>query len=368
LLHKDPDIEWAEPVFIYKTGATPDDPIYDTEQEDYLELINLENAWEISTGSSDVVVAVIDSGVNYDHEDLENNIWANPGEELNGEDDDDNGFIDDIRGWDFVDIDEDFVISGEDSGPADNDPMDFGGHGTHVAGIIGAQGNNSLGVTGVSWNVRIMPLRAGYYNTSNQGVVSYAPEALNYACNNGADIVNMSFGFPGPTYSYALMDAIDDCVEKGVLLIAGAGNSDSSITSYPAGYEDVIAVAAIYGYKNKIQKAGFSNFGIWVDIAAPGVGIYSTWVDDSNTTNNNYKSIDGTSMAAPIVSGIAALLKSAKPELTAYELSRHLYAYSRNISEDEPDYHMDLGAGLVQAVLDKETSDLPGMVKVVSLR
>lgn len=251
--------------------------------------INAQKAWDITKGSNSVVVAVIDSGVDYDHPDLKNNIWINNKEiPDNYIDDDSNGYIDDVNGWDFY--------------WNNNDPDDYNGHGTHVSGTIAAASNSS-GVVGVAPNVKIMPLR--FINSSGEGTVSDAIKAIDYATKMGAKILNNSWG--GASYSQALYDAIKN---SNTLFVAAAGNdglnTDNSPT-YPASYDlsNILSVAAI---DNKGNLASFSNYGVnTVDVAAPGVNIYST------TPYNSYQYYSGTSMATPHVSGEAALVFSKNP-------------------------------------------------------
>lgn len=259
--------------------------------------INAPEAWNIATGSAATIVAVIDTGVDYTHTDLASNIWANPGEVAgNGKDDDGNGYVDDIRGWNFV--------------SNNNNPMDDNGHGTHVSGIIGARANNG-GVVGVNWNVKIMPLK--FLDASGSGSLSNAIKALNYAVAKGARISNNSWG--GGGYDSALNNAINNARSQGHIFVAAAGNGgadgigdNNDITpSYPASYnlDNVISVAAVDRYGN---LASFSNYGATsVDLAAPGVSILST------VRSGGYATYSGTSMATPFVAGVAALVWSQNP-------------------------------------------------------
>ena len=359
-LKRDPNVEWAEPVITYSTESIqPDDPEYSNMNRQYLSLLNLEEAWSTNTGSRNVVVAIVDTGIDYLHEDLKDNIWTNNNEiPDNGIDDDGNGFVDDVHGWDFVSVDPGTVADGEDPGPPDNNPMDFQGHGTHVAGIVGAKGNNGIGVTGVAWDVSLMAVRAGYADGSGSGQLQTddIAAALYYACDNGADIINMSFGSAIP--SMVVKEALSYCSDKGVLLIAGAGNNSSNSLFFPAAYNNVLAVAAteIGNY-----KASYSNYGIWVDLAAPGTNIYST------TPGNTYGLMSGTSMATPIVSGMAALIKSQFPDSTAEDITLRLLATATPLSSIDSKYFEDLGTGIVKADLTTSTSILPTHVNVVSM-
>jgi len=256
-------------------------------------------AWPVSVNASEVIVAVIDSGIDPDHPDLLDAIWINTGEIAdNGIDDDNNGFIDDIYGWDFT-------------GEYDNTPQDEHGHGTHVAGTIAATRNNAEGIAGVANNVKIMTLR--FLDKQGNGITSWAINALEYAVANGAAISNNSWG--GGSYETPLYNAIAQAGNVGHLFVAAAGNSGSNTDSfpmYPAAYNlpNILSIAAI---NSSGGLAGFSNYGInTVDIAAPGVNILSTMSGDSENCPNAvtpcYVSWQGTSMAAPHATGIAAMM------------------------------------------------------------
>jgi subtilisin family serine protease/PKD repeat protein len=296
------DVLYAEPNYIYTAAGLPNDPLFNelwgmhntgqtggTDDSD----IDAPEAWDVFTGSPDVIVAVIDTGVDYNHEDLAVNMWRNEDEiPGNGIDDDGNGFIDDIYGYDFANN--------------DPDPQDDHYHGTHCAGIIGAAGNNNIGVAGVTHHVRIMA--AKFLDQSGSGPVSDAVEAIIYAVDNGAMILNNSWG--GSAYSYALADAIVYANDHGALFVAAAGNNyaDTDMEPfYPAGY-DVPNVMSIAATDHNDYKALFSNWGpTSVDLGAPGENILSTF------PGNQYALLSGTSMAAPHVSGAAALLKGYYP-------------------------------------------------------
>tara|TARA_Y100000590_G_scaffold470527_1_gene666045 strand:- start:5593 stop:6987 length:1395 start_codon:yes stop_codon:yes gene_type:complete len=271
------------------------------------EVVNSSGAWNISTGSEDVVVGVIDSGVDDQHPDLNENMWRNPNEIVNGKDDDGNGYIDDIYGWDFVD---------EDRFPRPGSV--YSSHGTHVAGTIGAVGNNGIGISGHAQTVKIMSLR--FLDSNGSGYTSDAIRAIDYGVRNGARILNNSWG--GSRQSRALKDAITRAQRAGVIFVAAAGNSGrnvSVIRSYPSGYShsNIISVAAS---TQDDRLASFSNFSKKrVDLAAPGVDIYST------STENGYETLSGTSMATPLVSGVVALMLSVKPDLTYLQVNQLLY-------------------------------------------
>jgi subtilisin family serine protease len=279
MFHNDPDVEYAEPNYLrYATATTPNDTFYsnlwgldnagDTD-------IDAPEAWDITTGNSNVVVAVLDSGVDYNHPDLSNNMWRNVGEIAgNGLDDDGNGKVDDVRGWDFVDD--------------DNDPIDSYDHGTHVAGTIAAEGNNGTGITGVVWTAQIMVLR--FLDAFGSGSVADAVEAIDYAIEKGARVINASYG--SYAYSIAERDAIVRARNAGILFVAAAGNdnwnNDSGTRHYPSSYDlaNIIAVAAT---DQSDSRAYFSNYGATsVDVAAPGTSILSSRPDRRTVWNDDF--------------------------------------------------------------------------------
>ncbi len=315
----DKNIEYAEPNYIAHTKSIPNDPLYSNQWAHS----NMQSAdgWSIETGTSSVVISIIDTGVDYNHEDLARNIWVNRGEDINhngvvdpgdfnGIDDDGNGYVDDIRGYDFVNLEQygyqSYCNTSEDCIEEDNNQMDFNGHGTHVSGIAAAVSNNNVGIAGTCWNCKIMPLRAGWSDVNGFGSLLYTDiiQAIYYAANNGAKVINMSFGGGN---SQAQKDALDYAYNQGIVLVAAAGNDISNLKSYPAGLDNVVSVSAI---NSDNSPAWFTNYGSWVDIAAPGVSILST------LPNNNYASWSGTSMATPYVAGLAGLVLSKNQNLT----------------------------------------------------
>jgi len=258
--------------------------------------IDAPEAWNLTTGSTDVVVAVIDSGVDYNHEELRANMWRNPGEILgNGIDDDGNGYVDDYHGIDAID----------NSG----DPMDDDGHGTHISGTIAAVGNNGIGVTGVCWNCKIMALR--FLSSDGGGAISDEIECIQYAVNRGVKIVSCSFG----EYSFARSEkaAIDAARNSGVLFIFAVGNdgeNNDTKPHYPSSYNSENIIAVGVSDRND-QLVSWSDYGLTtVDVASPGDDILST------EPNNGYQSESGSSTATPHVAGLAALLKSYNPSLS----------------------------------------------------
>lgn len=302
-------VRYAQPDYVVSLTRVPNDPsfsmqwgLHNTGQSGGTvgAHVGAASAWDVTTGSGRVIVAVIDTGVDYTHPDLAGNMWRNPGEVPgNGMDDDGNGFVDDVYGWDFANN--------------DNNPMDDNGHGTHVAGIIGAIGNNGLGVAGVAWRVQIMALK--FLNSSGTGQLSNAIRALNYAVAMGAHVSNNSYS--GGGYFQAFADAIAAAGRAGHIFVASAGNAGQNndvSPTYPASYnlDNIISVAAT---DRNDRLASFSNFGArTVDIAAPGVQIYSTY------RGGGYMSMSGTSMAAPFVAGAVALLRDLYPSWTYQQI------------------------------------------------
>ena len=306
----------AQPNYTYHLLAQPNDPIFTAGSLYGLNIISAPAAWDITTGSPSVVVAVSDTGIRYTHEDLSANIWTNPGEVPgNGIDDDGNGFIDDYYGWDFF--------------FNDSDPFDENGHGTHTAGTIGAVGNNALGVVGVNWLIKLMAIKI--YNSSGTGTTSAmlvsAYDYVRMMRQRGINIrvTNNSYGGCDEACGYdkATREAIDSMGDAGILNVFAAGNAGNDIDSapfYPASYTSpsIISVAAS---NQSDTRAGFSNWGKnSVDLAAPGVSIQSTWYSG----NSSYTALSGTSMATPHVTGAAALLAAYKPELSAASLKASL--------------------------------------------
>jgi len=308
-----PRVRFVEPNYIVHASRAPNDPHYpslwglhNTGQSGGVPGadIDAERAWNVSTGSRNIKVAVIDTGVDYNHPDLAANIWTNPGEIAgNGIDDDHNGFVDDVHGWDFAND--------------DNNPTDDVGHGTHVAGTIGAIGNNGVGVVGVNWQVTIVPVK--FLGSDGSGATSDAINAIDYATQIGARVMNNSWG--GGGFSQALLDAIRRANNAGALFVAAAGNNGTNndlTPAYPSNYDspNIIAVAAL---DRGDRLASFSNYGrTTVDLGAPGVAILSTF------PGGGYTALNGTSMAAPHVSGAAALLLSANPDLSVSQVRQRL--------------------------------------------
>ncbi|WII72995.1 S8 family serine peptidase [Bdellovibrio sp. 22V] len=329
-LSQNPLVDIVEPNYIYRINRAPNDPMLgqlwgmiNTGQQDSQRRagiagvdIGAEQAWDITTGSKDVIVAVIDTGLNYNHPDLKDNVWVNEAE-LNGQagiDDDGNGIVDDIHGANFVNA----------NAPTGN-PLDDHGHGSHCSGTIGATGNDGKGIVGVAWNVRIMGVK--FLSASGSGSLDGALKGIDYATKMGAKIMSNSWG--GGGYSETLKQAIERSNAAGALFVAAAGNesnNNDANPTYPATYDvpNVLSVAAV---DNRGQIASFSNYGRnKVHVGAPGVNIVSSITDSA------YDSWSGTSMATPHVSGMAVLLATNEPNLTNVEMKNRIIATSKPVA------------------------------------
>ncbi len=311
LLSQLPEIQAVQPNRVFHLDFVPNDPYL---QEQWaLSKIAAFSAWDVQRGAPHVAVAIIDTGIDYDHNDLAGNIWLNSREDVNGNgtadsadlngiDDDGNGFIDDIRGWDFTDAPN--YPDGGDFLDRDNDPMDESGHGTAVAGIIAATANNGIGIAGLAHPCRLMPLRA--FTSGGNGEEDDVASAILYAIHHGARVINMSWG--DVFVSRIIDDIIRYAESKGVIMVASAGNSATEQIHYPSGFAGVISIGAT---DDKDNLAGFSNYGATIDLVAPGVNIFTTAMD------NRYTTVNGTSFSAPYVSAAAALLLSQDSSLSA---------------------------------------------------
>jgi subtilisin family serine protease len=292
---KEKSVEYAEvdqPVFAQ--ASTPNDPLY-SNQLQVFNAIKASDAWEKYESQKEIVVAIVDSGIDFNHPDFKGNI---------------------IKGKNFV----------NDKLP----PMDINGHGTHVAGLVAATTNNRIGISSLAGNVKIMPIkvfeeRTGYMSTVIQGI--------KYAVDNGADIINLSLG----SYNnmQALSDAIDYAISKDVLVVGAAGNDNEEAFVYPAAYSNVLGVASVD--TNNLRKAAFSNFGEAIDVSAPGTSIFSTWI-------NGYQSMEGTSMSTGIVSSLGAMIRGNSPFLTGLQTKEVIESSAEPLTSD-----YNLGNGLINA-------------------
>jgi large repetitive protein len=327
-LGQDARVEFAEPNYLWHAAAVPNDALFN---QQYALMntgsflagkpgadIGATQAWDITTGGDDMVVAVIDTGVDLSHPDLAPNAWTNKREIANnGIDDDGNGYVDDVHGWNYV-----------TNSPKNYDDPDYDWHGTHVTGAIGAAGNNQIGVTGVAWHVKLMVLK---FLGPQTGSTADAVKAINYALDQkrrGQNVRVINASWAGTSESLALKNAIIDAGNNGILFVCAAGNGSinsdgidlESSPVYPAAWSaDVSTIIAVAAANNTDSFASFSNYGLTrVQVAAPGVFTIST------TPNGDYGYGQGTSMSAPVVTGVAALLFSHEPNLTAAEARRRI--------------------------------------------
>ena len=286
--------EYAVDNVKFHAFSMPNDPNIDKQWA--LKKVRAAEAWKKTVGSRDVVVAIIDTGIDWQHEDLKDAIWHNTDEIAdNGKDDDGNGFVDDVRGWDF---------HGNDANPTDETSARNPGHGTHCAGIVGAVGDNAIGVSGMSQQVTMMPVR--FLGADGSGNLMAGAKAIDYAVDNGAHIISASWGAAVPRSGVGpILEAIQRAEKAGVIFVAAAANdgrSNDTREVYPAnaGFPNVISVAASNADD---AKPSWSNYGkATVDLASPGADIYSTLV------GNKYDKLSGTSMATPLVAGLVALM------------------------------------------------------------
>ena len=357
----DPAVEHCEPDYKVRTAFVPNDPFLSSccsWGQGFADLWGLGQlgapaAWDVTRGSG-IVVAVVDTGIDYTHPDLAANVWTNPGEVPgNGVDDDLNGYVDDVHGWDFAD--------------GNADPLDDNYHGTHVAGTIAAVGDNAAGVVGVAFESRVMGVRM--LGTSGWGTISDAVRSIEYAVDNGADVINASWGLS--SFSQTLADAVAGAHAAGVVFVAAAGNHSRDVeTFFPASLPHAIAVAAATEQGN---RADFSNFGVQLDVAAPGGGdgpppnaerfpsrsILSLKSTATSTTirldqalilsqgGAEYLRLAGTSMAAPHVSGVAALVLAANPTYDVEQIRQVLRSTADDLGP--VGFDTDSGAGRVNA-------------------
>jgi subtilisin family serine protease len=363
-LAKDPNVLFAEFETINRLKYIPNDPLIS--QQYALGIMKCYEAWDYVTGGVDVTIGIADSGIKYNHPDLQDNIWVNTDEMTgitinwaagtisggNGIDDDANGKVDDVLGWDYY-------------GAQDNNPYQSyidNDHGTHVAGCAGAVFDNGIGGSGSCPEVNIMCLK-GASNTSPSTGISNGYEMMKYAAENGACVVNASWGGPASSLNYS-NSIVNYCTNLGCLVVTAAGNDN---LEHNAGYMDAPAdctwALCVAATDNTDTKTGFSDYGEPIDICAPGQAILSTII-----ANNSYAAYDGTSMAAPLTSGVAALVKAINPNLTAYELRERLMATADWIYHINPNYAPTqttpalLGAGRVNAYAATMYDKIPYLV------
>ncbi|MDD3102090.1 MAG: S8 family peptidase, partial [Patescibacteria group bacterium] len=347
------EIEWAEPNYSFKIAYIPNDPLYF--EQWYLDKIQIPQAWDLTHGgNTDITVAVLDTGVDIDHPDLKNNIWSNK-DEIKGDgiDNDHNGYIDDINGWDFIN-------NVPNPKPKFDEVFDANGihHGTLIAGIIAATGDNSAGTAGIAFKSKIMSLRV--LNSEGSGTVEHVIQAVKYAVDNGVKVINLSF--VGTNKSYFLAEALKNAWQRGVIVVAAGGNETTgepvnlnNTPNYPVCLDEddenfIIGVAAT---DSADKKASFSNYGSkCIDISAPGTRIYGPLVYNSNYENfkeyyGGYWS--GTSIAAPVISGLAALVWSVNPLLTQKQVQSFIISQADNIDSLNSNLVGQLGSGRVNA-------------------
>lgn len=353
-LMNNPDVEYAVPVFIHKTyDYTPNDP--KLTQQYLVTAMNLKKAWDISKGDPTIKIAVVDNAVDVTHEDLAANIWTNPNEILDGKDNDGNGKIDDINGWDFVgnvtNIDLNMGAYKEDNNtkPASNSIS----HGTHVSGCAAAVGDNSKGIAGAAFKCSIIPVKCGTDNPNLIGIYR-GYEGILYAAKLGADIINCSWGGPGG--SLLEQDIINQAVALGSLVVVAAGNDGKDIDKspqYPACFDNVVCVGAS---TSTDKSAYYSNFGYTNTVYAPGSEILSS------IPGNSYKTENGTSMASPVTAGMAALIKSIHKDWTPAQIMRQMRSTCDNVIS--PNVNRPLYYGRINAytALTYNNKSFPGKV------
>lgn len=325
------NVLWAEPHFAYKTNYIPNDPSYS--QQWNLSKIQAELAWDITKGDSSVVIGIVDTGVEWGHPDLKDKIWINKKEAPgNGVDDDNNGYIDDVRGWDFGGL----------NGKADNNPdEDRPDHGSHVAGIAAASTGNGTGISSIGINCKIMAVKTSRDDDRDQNgnvYVDFGYEGIVYAADNGAKIINCSWG--GDGFSKAGQEVVSYAISKGVLVVTSAGNENTGEPSYPAAFDGVLSVGST---DDNDARSYYSNYGTWVDVMAPGRRIYSTW------KHNTYEYLSGTSMASPLAAGLAGLVASRFPSFTPLQIAEQIRVNCDNIDASNPGYINQLGSGRINA-------------------
>jgi thermitase len=339
-----PWVKYAEPNYVMRAAFIPNDTLYGERQAWYYNLIDAPAGWDIERGEPSVIVAVLDTGIDLEHPDLKDKIWTNAREDPpNGLDDDENGCADDLHGCNFLVT------------PPGTDPSDDHGHGTMVAGIIGARSNNGEGVAGVAWGVTLLPVKV--LDSSGAGTSSDVAQGIIYAAKSGAQVINMSMARSTP--SLALEGAVQEAHDKyGVVLVSAAGNEGHAGVGYPAAYRQVIAVGS-FDHENPDARASFSNWGPEIAVAAPGVDVFSTYLGDG------YAQSLGTSFSAAFVSGLAALLLSQDPERSDDDIRQLLRFTCDDLPDvDAPNWdgwgRMDIGGALSSRVYQ---AAVPGVAR-----
>lgn len=325
-----PEVVYAERVPLYRTTHIPND----IAPEQYaIDLIQAPKAWNLSRGADSIVVFVIDDGFMLDHEDLIDQIWTFPGE-IPGDsiDNDGNGFIDDVNGYDVADND-------ADPGMVPGAGWDMA-HGTHVAGIAVASTNNGKGVASPAYNCSFVPVKAKSDTSLGMNILEATAEGMDYALSSGARIVNMSFAGNGA--STTVQSLISTGYFQGVTWVAGAGNEGQFLAKFPAAYDHVVSVG---GTNSMDEKSGFSNWHSSIDVMAPGTGIWSCFA----VGTDEYTYMSGTSMSCPMTAGVCALILSINPDLIYGEVEQYLRMGCDNINAQNPDYIGRMGSGRINA-------------------
>jgi subtilisin family serine protease len=337
LLQNNPVVEYAEKIPIDRICYDPNDPSEGNGSQWSLSTIQAQAAWDINLGSSAVTVAIVDDAVLTSHEDIAASLWVNSNEIAgNNIDDDGDGYIDNMSGWDCADNDNNPMP------PATASSTSFG-HGTHCAGIAGATTNNGIGVASIGNGIRIMPVKCTSNNSADPSIITAGWQGVQYAIAAGADIISISWG--SSVYSTTYQNLVNYAESQGVAMVAAAGNAGSSSPFYPAGYDICVGVAATTSTN---AKASYSNYGTWVDIAAPGSSIYS--IVPAGTAINTYANKSGTSMATPLTAGLLGLMLSNNTSLTPAQLRSCLYSGTSNIDAQNSGYIGMLGAGRINAL------------------
>jgi len=323
-----PYIEYVEQIPLYHTFYTPND-LHASQWA--ISKIQAEAAWDFVQGNEEVVVAIVDDAVELTHEDLAANVWRNEGEIANnGVDDDENGYVDDVEGYDVAD-------GNNNPNPPSNADANHFSHGTHCAGIVSARTDNNKGIAAIGGNVKLMAVKTKESTTSGSSLQA-GMEGVAYSIAAGADVISMSWG--GPAYSQTLQDLLAIAHQKGITLVAAAGNSSTNAPMYPASYEHVISVGAT---NQDDEKAFFSNYGDKIDVMAPGFEIWST------VAGNGYDFKNGTSMACPLVAGLAALMLSYDANISPKDIEECLKSTCENIDAQNGSFLGEIGAGRIQA-------------------